>query len=95
MARPANIAPLESQVEIGNATGSQIQTHLDFLLTIVEQADGYNAFQEAIGISVGNSLDSGFLRVADDGQRATTTTDTPRSFNGVVSPFVIKDSSNV
>ncbi len=94
MARPADISPLATRVEIGTDTGTQLQTHFDFLESIVNQAEAYNEFQNALGIEVGSPLDSGFLRVGDDGASATTTIDTPRSFNGVTAPFNIRDGSN-
>ena len=94
MARPADIPPLTTQVEVGTATGAQLQMHLEFLESIVVQADAYNATHEALGTELGDALSTGFLRVADDGVRATTTTDTPRSFNGVLAPFHIKDTAN-
>ena len=95
MARPANIPPLTTQVEVGTGTGQQLQVHFEFLESIVNQAEAYNEFHASLGLEVGSPLDSGFLRVGDDGSSATTTTDTPPSFNGVTAPFHIKDASNV
>ncbi|MCA8836025.1 MAG: hypothetical protein K8953_13170 [Proteobacteria bacterium] len=96
MERPENLAPLETIVSVsGGATGTQVQANFDYLVQVIEHVDAYNSFHEAAGVTTGTPLPTGVVRVADDGVSATTTTETPRVYNGTDRPFYIEDSAYV